>query len=121
MAKRNEIRIPLRHYIFPHMYRQAGMTASKKAPAGTTVEVADGTILPVYGFGTLEVDLNQPGTTTKPVKMVSVVYVPELSRDLLSTSKAVEQWGKPLAYCKTKAILGFPGEESLVFSFCPRN
>ena len=33
-----------------HMFHiQAGMTAYKKAPAGTTVEVADGTILPVDG------------------------------------------------------------------------
>ena len=50
------------------------ITAYKKAPAGTTVEVADGIILPVDGFGTVEVYLNQPGTASKPVKMVSVVY-----------------------------------------------
>ena len=63
-----------------HMFHtQAGMTAYKKAPAGTTVEIADGTILPVDGL-TVEVDLDQAGTTTKPVKMVSVAYVPELSR-----------------------------------------
>ena len=49
-------------------HTQAGMTAYKKAPVGTTVEVADETILPVEGFGTVEVDLAQPGTTTKPVK-----------------------------------------------------
>ena len=91
-----------------------------QAPARTTVEVANGTILPVNGFGTIEVDLDQPGTTTKPVKMVSVAYVPGLSRNLLSTRKAVEQWGKPLVYYETKAVLGFPGEESLVFNFCPR-
>ena len=37
-----------------HMsHTQAGMTAYKKAPAGTTVEVADGTILPVDGLGRL--------------------------------------------------------------------
>ena len=47
-------------------------------------------------------------------------YVPGLSRNLLSTIKAVEQWGKPLIYCRNKAVLGFPGEESLVFKFCPR-
>ena len=72
-------------------HTQAGMTADKKAPAVTTVEVADGIILPVDGFGTVEVDLNQLGTTTKPVKMVSVSYVSGLSRNLLSTLKAVEQ------------------------------
>ena len=66
----------------PHT--QAGMTAYKKAPAETTVEVADGTILLIDGFGTLEVSLDQPGTTTKPVKMVSVAYVPGRSRNLLS-------------------------------------
>ena len=97
------------------------MTAYKKVSAGTTVEVADGTILPVDRFGTLEVDLDQPGTTTKPAKMVSVEYMPGLLKNLLSTRKAVEQWGKPLVYYKTKAVLGFPGEESLVFNFCPRN
>ena len=43
------------------------MIAYKKAPAGTTVEVADGTILPMDGFGTVKVDLDQPGTTTKPL------------------------------------------------------
>ena len=66
------------------------MIAYKKALTGTTVEVANGTILPVDGFGTIEVDLEQPGTTTKPVKMVAVTYVPRLSRNLLSTRKAVE-------------------------------
>ena len=67
------------------------MTAYKKAPPGTTTEVADGSILPVDGLGTFEVDLNQPRCTTKPVKMVAVPYVPVLSRNLLSTLKAVEQ------------------------------
>ena len=90
---------------------QDGITANKKAPAGTTVEVADGTIFPVDGFGTVEVDLDQPGTTTKPVKMVSVGCVPGLSWNLLSTRKAVEQWGEPLIYYKTKTVLGCPGEE----------
>ena len=63
---------------------------------------------------------DQPGTTTKPVKMVSVAYVPGVSRNLLSTREAVEQRGKPLVYYKTKAVLGFPGEESLVFNSYPR-
>ena len=106
--------------IFHISHSRAGMIAYKKAPAGTTVEVANGTILPVDGFGTVEVDLDQPGTTTKPVKIVSIAYVPGLSRNLLSTRKAVEQWGKPLVCYKTKAVLGFTGEESLVFNFCLR-
>ena len=59
-----------------HMFHtRAGMTAYNKEPAGTTVEVADGTILPVDGFGTVEVDLDQPGTKTKPLKMVAVAYM----------------------------------------------
>ena len=71
-----------------HMsHTQAGMTAYKKTPTGTITEVADGTILPVDGFETVEVGLNQPGTTTKPVKMV-FVGVPGLSRNLMSTRKA---------------------------------
>ena len=75
-----------------HMsHTQPGMIVYKKAPSGTAVEFADGTILPVDGFGTVEVDLDQPGTTTKPVKMVSVAYAPRLSWNLLSTRKAVEQ------------------------------
>ena len=83
---------------FHKSHTQAGMTAYKKVPVGKTVEVADGTIFPVDEFGTVEVDLDQPGTTTKPVKMVSVGYAPGLSRNLLSIRKAVEQWGKPVIY-----------------------
>ena len=75
-----------------HMpHTQNGRTAYKKASTGTTVEVADGPILPVDGFGTAEADLGQPGTTTKPVKMVSIAYVPGFSWNLLSsTLRAVE-------------------------------
>ena len=65
-------------------------------------------------------NLDQPGHTTKMVKMDDVAYGPGLSRNLLSTIKAVEQWGKPLIYYKNEVVLGFPGEESLVFKFCPR-
>ena len=97
-----------------HMsHTRAVMTIYKKASAGTTVEIADGTILPVDGFGTIEVDLDQPGNTTKPVKMAAVAFV-------LSPRKAVEQGDKPLIYHKVKLVLGFPGKESLVFIFCPR-
>ena len=39
-------------------HTRAGMTAYKKASPETTVEVADRTILPVEGFGTIEVDLD---------------------------------------------------------------
>ena len=65
-------------------------------------------------------DLDQPGHTTKMVKMDDVAYVLGFSRNLLSTIKAVEQWGKPLIYFRNEAVLRFPGEESLVFKFCPR-
>ena len=102
-----------------HMsHTRAGMSAYKKASPGTTVEIADGNIPWVDGFGRIEVDLDQAGHTTKMVKMDDVAYVPGLSRNLLSTIEAVEQWGKPFIYYK--AVLGFPGEESLVFKFCPR-
>ena len=101
-------------------HTRAGMSAYKKASPGTNVEIADGNILPVGGFGRIEVDLDQPGQTTKMVKMDDVAYVPGLSRNLLSTVKTVEQWGKPLIYYRNKDVLGFPGEESLVFKFCPR-
>ena len=75
-----------------HMsHTQAGVTAYKKAPAGTTIEVADGTILPVDGFETVDAYMNQPGTTETPVKMVAVAYVSRLPRNLLSTRRALDQ------------------------------
>ena len=101
-------------------HTRAGMSAYEKASPGTTVEIADGNILPMDGFGRIEVDLDQPGLTTKMVKMDDVAYVPGHSRNLLSTIKAVEQWGKPLIYYRNEAVLGFPGKESLVFKFCLR-
>ena len=55
--------------IFHMSHTRTGMIAYRKASPGTTVEVAYGTILPVDGFGRVEMDLDQPGTTTKPVKM----------------------------------------------------
>ena len=106
--------------IFHMLHTRAGMSAYKKASPGTNVEIADVNILPVDGFGRIEVDLGQPSHTTKIVKTDDVAYVPRLSRNLLSTIKAVEQWGKPLIYYRNKAVLGFPGEESLVFKLCPR-
>ena len=87
---------------------------------GTTVEIAGGNILPVDGFRRIEVDLDQPSHTTKMVKMDDVAYVSGLSRHLLSTIKAVEQWRKPLIYYRNEAVLGFPRKESLVFKFCSR-
>ena len=101
-------------------HTRAGMSAYKKASSGTNVGIADGNILPVDGFGRIEVDLDQPGRTPKMVKMNDVAYVPGLSRNPLSTVKAVEQWGKPLICYRNKAVLRFPGEESLVFKFCLR-
>ena len=56
-----------------HMsHSRAGMSAYKKASPGTTVEIADGNILPVDGFVRIEVDLDQPGHTTKMVKIDDV-------------------------------------------------
>ena len=73
-----------------HMsHTRAGMSAYKKASPGTTVKIADGNILPVDGFGKIEVGLDQPGHTTKVVKMDDVAYVPGLSRNLLLPPK---QW-----------------------------
>ena len=67
------------------------MAAYKKASPGTTVEVGDENILSVDGFERVEVDLDQPVSTTMTVKMVVVAYVPGLARHLMSTLKAVEQ------------------------------
>ncbi|CAN0228401.1 unnamed protein product [Ascophyllum nodosum] len=104
-----------------HMsHTRAGMSDYKKASPETSIEIADGNTLPVDGFGRIEMDLDQPGRTTKMVRMDDVAYVPGLSRNLMSTVKAVEQWGKPLIYYRNRAVLGLPGEESLVFKFCPR-
>ena len=104
-----------------HMsHTRDGMSAFKKASPGTTVEIADGNILPMGRFGRIEVDRDQLGHTTKMVKMDDVAHVPGLSRNLPSTIKAVEQWEKSLIYYRNKAFLVFSGEESLVFKFCPR-
>ena len=75
-----------------HMsHTRAGMFSYKKASPRTNVEIVDGNILQVDGFGRIEVDLDQPGHTTKMVKMGDVAYVPGFSWDLLSTIKSVEQ------------------------------
>ena len=65
------------------------------------------------GFGRIEVDLDQPGHTTKMVKIDDVAYVPGLSRNLLSTIKAVEQWGKPLICYMNEAVWGSRGRNRL--------
>ena len=52
------------------------MTVYKKMPPGTTVEVTDGNSLPGDGFGTIEMGLDQQGSTTKPVGIVAVACVP---------------------------------------------
>ena len=52
---------------FHTSHTRAGMTAYKKAYPETIVEVTDRAILPVDGFGTIEVDLDYPGTTIKLV------------------------------------------------------
>ena len=45
-----------------HMsHTSAGMCAYKKASLGTNVEIADGNILPVDGFGRIEVDWTNRG------------------------------------------------------------
>ena len=44
--------------IFHMSHTGAGMSAYKKASPRTTVEIADGNILPVDGFGRIEVDLD---------------------------------------------------------------
>ena len=105
--------------IFHMSHTRARKSAYKKASPGTSVEIADGNILPVDGFGRIEVDLDQPGHTTKMVKVDDAAYVTGISRNLLSTVKAVEQWRKPLIYYRNKAVVGSPGEESLVFTLCP--
>ena len=71
-------------------HTHTGTTSYKKASPGTMVEVADGNNLQVDGSGTNEVDPDQQSSTTKPVKMITVVCVPGISRNLLSTLKAVE-------------------------------
>ena len=78
-----------------HMsHTHARMSAYKKASPGTNVEIADSNILPVDGFGRIEVDLDQPGHTTKMVKIYDVAYVLGFSRNLLSTIKeCFHDWG----------------------------
>ena len=84
-------------------HTSAVITVYKKVPPGTIVEDTDGISLPVDGFGQVEVDLDQPGTTTKPVKMVSVAYVPGLRGIYCSP---VKQWSDGVnRLCTTKQRL----------------
>ena len=94
-------------------HTRAGVSSYKKASPGTNVEIADGNILPVDGFGRIEVDLDQPGNTTKMAKMDDVAYVPGLSRNLLSTVKAVEQWGNRQSTIEIKPFWGSRGRNRL--------
>ena len=75
-------------------HTRAGMSAYKKASPGTNVEIADGNILPVDGSGRIEVDLDQPGHTTKMVKMDDVAYVPGLPGICCLPSKQWSNGGK---------------------------
>ena len=70
-------------------HTRAGMATYKKASPRTTVEVADGNILLVEGFGTTKVDLDETSNTTKLVWMGTVAYVSGLSRNCCPPSK---QW-----------------------------
>lgn len=79
-------------------YTRNGMLNYKTASPGMNVEVIDGIILQADRFGKSEVDLDQPGSTTRRIRMDDVAYVPELSRNLPSTLKAEEKWGKPIVY-----------------------
>ena len=57
------------------------------------VEIPDGSILPVDGFGRIEGDLDQPSHTTNMVKMDDVAYVPGLPQPALyhQSSGAMEE------------------------------
>ena len=66
-------------------------------------------------FGTIEMDLDQLGTTTEPVKMVAVAYVPGTMRTLVSTRNAVEQWGRSLV-----GVARFQLQPPQVIVFCNR-
>ena len=73
-----------------HMsHTRARMSAYKKASPGTNVEIADGNMLPVDGFGRIEVDLDQLGHTTKDGEDRRCYVVPGLSRTCCLPSK---QW-----------------------------
>ena len=103
-----------------HMsHTRAGMSSYKKASPGAAVEIADGNILSVDGFGRIEVDVDQPALTTKRATMDDVAYVSGLSRNLLFAIKAVEQWGNPLIYYRNEASLGFPGRNRLFSNSAP--
>ena len=64
------------------------MTEYKRASPETTVEVADGNILPVNGLGTLEVNLDLIRPSWRGLSVVA--YVLGLSRNVLPTLKTVE-------------------------------
>ena len=67
--------------------------AYKKAPPGTTVEVADGDILHGGEFG-CQINLDKPSNVTNVVMIGDVSHVPGPYRNRLPTLKAVEQMEK---------------------------
>ena len=78
------------------------MSNYKKASSETNVEVADGNILPVDGFGRIAVDLDQPRSTTMMVRVDDVAYLLGLSsrqwsnvENRLFTTRRRPFWGSP--------------------------
>lgn len=100
-------------------YSRALIHGQIKASPGAVVEIVDGNVLPMDGFGRIELELNQPGYTIK-MKTYDVAYLPRLSQNLVLTLKTLEQRGKSYVYYKTKAVLGFPAGGVVSFNFCPR-
>ena len=74
--------------IFYMFHTRAGMTKYKKASPGTTVEVANGNILPVNGFGTIEVDQDQLGNTAK-LGLFSATGVRRIPRQVVALGASI--------------------------------
>lgn len=62
--------------------------------------MGDGHTLEAVGHGIVELDMNLPDGTTKRCKLHDVLYVPNLTYNLLSVSKAAES-GKTAEFSKT--------------------
>ena len=103
------------------------MLAKINVPKGSEVELVAATVGAAYGDGKEQWDSDSGASFHISHTQVGLIAYkktlwgqPLKSLMGLYCRKAVEQWGTSLIYYKTKAVLGFPGEKSLVFYFYPR-
>ena len=87
-------------------------------PEGTSVEIANGKLLPVVGSGQLEIVAEQPGGPTT-IPLGKVLHVPELGRNLISERQASMMTGLLFVKSPTVAHLGTGDDACCFFNYVP--